>query len=139
MARRLAGMIAGFAGAEVAVAGIDIGPYRDDQPIRADPAATTDPRPGVDGRTVILVDDVMHTGRTIRAALEAVLHCGRPARVRVAVLVDRGHRELPIRPDHVGKNLPTSNGERVSVQLLETDGRDGVFLLPVAANAGAAG
>jgi pyrimidine operon attenuation protein/uracil phosphoribosyltransferase len=80
--------------------------------------------------TCILVDDVLYTGRTIRAAIEALFGYGRPARVQLAVLVDRGHRELPIRPDYVGKNLPTSRGERVSVQLVEVDEIDRVLLVP---------
>ncbi|HXH96824.1 MAG TPA: bifunctional pyr operon transcriptional regulator/uracil phosphoribosyltransferase PyrR, partial [Gaiellaceae bacterium] len=84
----------------------------------------------LDGRTVVLVDDVLYTGRTIRAAIEALFDYGRPARVRLAVLVDRGHRELPIRPDYVGKNLPTSRSERIQVQLVEVDEVDGVLLVP---------
>jgi pyrimidine operon attenuation protein/uracil phosphoribosyltransferase len=78
--------------------------------------------------TVVLVDDVLYTGRTIRAAIDALMDFGRPARVQLAVLVDRGHRELPIRPDYVGKNLPTGRDERIQVELLEIDERDGVFL-----------
>jgi pyrimidine operon attenuation protein/uracil phosphoribosyltransferase len=83
----------------------------------------------LEGRTVILVDDVLYTGRTIRAAIDALLEYGRPARVQLAVLADRGHRELPIRPDYVGKNLPTARGERVQVELLEVDEIDRVLLL----------
>jgi pyrimidine operon attenuation protein/uracil phosphoribosyltransferase len=79
--------------------------------------------------TVVLVDDVLYTGRTIRAAIDALLEFGRPARVQLAVLVDRGHRELPIRPDYVGKNLPTRHGERIQVELVEIDERDGVLLV----------
>jgi pyrimidine operon attenuation protein/uracil phosphoribosyltransferase len=79
--------------------------------------------------TVVLVDDVLYTGRTIRAAIDALLEFGRPARVQLAVLVDRGHRELPIRPDYVGKNLPTGRDERIQVELVEIDERDGVFLV----------
>ena len=79
--------------------------------------------------TVVLVDDVLYTGRTIRAAIDALLEFGRPARVQLAVLVDRGHRELPIRPDYVGKNLPTGREERIQVELVEIDERDGVFLV----------
>ena len=82
---------------------------------------------------MILVDDVLYTGRTIRAAIEALFDYGRPARVQLAVVADRGHRELPIRPDYVGKNLPTAPGERVQVQLVETDGVDRVLLVPAAA------
>ena len=84
------------------------------------------PPGGIDGKTVVLVDDVLYSGRTIRAALDALSDLGRPAVVRLAVLVDRGHRELPIRADHVGKNLPTARSERVSLRLVETDGEDEV-------------
>ena len=83
----------------------------------------------IEGMTVVLVDDVLYTGRTIRAAIDALLEYGRPARVQLAVLVDRGHRELPIRPDYVGKNLPTGRDERIQVELVEIDERDGVFLV----------
>ena len=83
----------------------------------------------IEGMTVVLVDDVLYTGRTIRAAMDALLEYGRPARVQLAVLVDRGHRELPIRPDYVGKNLPTGRDERIQVELMEIDERDGVFLV----------
>ena len=84
----------------------------------------------LEGRTVVLVDDVLYTGRTIRAAIEALFDYGRPARVQLAVLVDRGHRELPIRPDYVGKNLPTARGERIQVQLVEVDEVDQILLVP---------
>jgi pyrimidine operon attenuation protein / uracil phosphoribosyltransferase len=83
----------------------------------------------LEGRTVILVDDVLYTGRTIRAAIDALFEFGRPARVQLAVLADRGHRELPIRPDYVGKNLPTARGERIQVELLEVDEVDRVLLV----------
>jgi pyrimidine operon attenuation protein/uracil phosphoribosyltransferase len=82
----------------------------------------------LEGKTVVLVDDVLYTGRTIRAAIDALLEYGRPARVQLAVLVDRGHRELPIRPDYVGKNVPTSSREHISVELIEIDGQDRVLL-----------
>jgi pyrimidine operon attenuation protein/uracil phosphoribosyltransferase len=110
------------------VGSLDVTMYRDDlrrSPVRV-PQPTTVPEGGVDGRTVVLVDDVLFSGRTIRAALDALSALGRPAAVRLAVLVDRGHRELPIRADHVGKNLPTSRSERVSVSLAEVDGVDAV-------------
>ena len=84
----------------------------------------------LEGRTCVLVDDVLYTGRTVRAAMDALLEHGRPARIQLAVVVDRGHRELPIRPDYVGKNLPTAHGERVQVQLVEIDGVDAVVLVP---------
>ncbi|MGP9746252.1 bifunctional pyr operon transcriptional regulator/uracil phosphoribosyltransferase PyrR [Brachybacterium sp. AOP29-B2-41] len=115
---------------------MDITMYRDDlrnNPTRA-PSPTRIPRSGIDGRIVVLVDDVLYSGRTIRAALDALGAIGRPAAVRLAVLVDRGHRELPIRADHVGKNLPTARNERVHVQLAETDGVDAVDIVrPVGA------
>ncbi|HLV56522.1 MAG TPA: bifunctional pyr operon transcriptional regulator/uracil phosphoribosyltransferase PyrR, partial [Actinotalea caeni] len=110
---------------------LDITMYRDDlrrNPTRA-PSPTRIPLSGIDGRTVVLVDDVLFSGRTVRAALDALGAIGRPAAVRLAVLVDRGHRELPIRADHVGKNLPTSRSERVHVQLVETDGEDAVDIV----------
>lgn len=109
---------------------LDITMYRDDlhrHPTRAI-GATTLPAAGIDDAVVVLVDDVFHTGRTIRAALDAVKDLGRPRAVQLAVLVDRGHRELPIRADFVGKNLPTSRAERVDVHLVETDGEDAVIL-----------
>ena len=117
---------------------LDITLFRDDlraHPTR-EPQRTVIPRGGVDGRTVVLVDDVLYSGRTIRAALDALAAIGRPAAVRLAVLVDRGHRELPIRADHVGKNLPTSRSERVHVQLTETDGTDAVDIVRPARTTG---
>ncbi|WP_062078866.1 bifunctional pyr operon transcriptional regulator/uracil phosphoribosyltransferase PyrR [Demequina globuliformis] len=109
---------------------LDITMYRDDlrsQPTRSI-GPTTLPSVGIDDATVVLVDDVLHTGRTIRAALDAIKDEGRPTAVQLAVLVDRGHRELPIRADFVGKNIPTSRSERVHVRLAETDGEDAVTL-----------
>ncbi|GAB3675031.1 bifunctional pyr operon transcriptional regulator/uracil phosphoribosyltransferase PyrR [Angustibacter aerolatus] len=128
LAQRLAGRIADVEGTEVPWGALDITMYRDDlrsHPVRA-LERTEIPEGGVDGRTVVLVDDVLYSGRTIRAALDALQDVGRPRAVRLAVLVDRGHRELPIRADHVGKNLPTSSGERVDVLLRELDGVDEV-------------
>jgi pyrimidine operon attenuation protein / uracil phosphoribosyltransferase len=104
--------------------------YRDDlhkHPTRTI-GATRLPAAGIDGRVVVLVDDVLYSGRTIRAALDAISDLGRPRAVQLAALVDRGHRELPIRPDYVGKNLPTSQSEKVRVLLAETDGEDAVFI-----------
>ncbi len=128
LAHRLARRIAEVEGSDVPVGALDVTMYRDDlrhQPVRS--IERTDlPAAGVDGRTVVLVDDVLYSGRTVRAALDALTNVGRPRAVRLAVLVDRGHRELPIRADHVGKNLPTSLVERVSVLLEEHDGRDEV-------------
>jgi pyrimidine operon attenuation protein/uracil phosphoribosyltransferase len=137
LAQRLRRRIVDFAGEEVALGQLDITFYRDDVSVRGGDApqhaqplvrATKLDFP-LDGKTCVLVDDVLYTGRTIRAAIEALFDYGRPARVQLAVLADRGHRELPIRPDYVGKNLPTSRGERVQVQLLEVDEVDRVVLL----------
>ncbi|HEU4849791.1 MAG TPA: bifunctional pyr operon transcriptional regulator/uracil phosphoribosyltransferase PyrR [Terrimesophilobacter sp.] len=111
---------------------LDTTMYRDDlarNPTRV-PRPTTIPQGGIDGRTVVLVDDVLFSGRTIRAALDAMVDLGRPKAVRLAVLIDRGHRELPIRADFVGKNLPTSLGERINVRVEEVDGVDEVTIEP---------
>lgn len=126
LAERLAGLIAEVEGTEVPCGSLDVTMYRDDlrrQPTRS-PRETRIPSTGVDGRVVVLVDDVLYSGRTVRAALDAIADYGRPRAVQLAVLVDRGHRELPIRADHVGKNLPTSHGERVRVRLSGHDGQD---------------
>ncbi len=130
LARRLGERIAAVEGAPVAVGELDVTMYRDDlrsQPTRAS-RKTQLPTGGIDDKVVVLVDDVLFSGRTIRAALDALADLGRPAAVRLAVLVDRGHRELPIRADHVGKNLPSARSERVSVRLEETDGVDEVTI-----------
>ena len=130
LARRLVNRIREVSGTYADLAVIDTTMFRDDlasQPLRA-PQETLIPVPGIDGRTVVLVDDVLYTGRTIKAALDALTRIGRPAAVQLAVLIDRGHRELPIRPDFVGKNLPTSRDETVTILLDETDGRDGVLI-----------
>jgi pyrimidine operon attenuation protein/uracil phosphoribosyltransferase len=130
LAERLAERIAAVEGAEVPFGSLDMTMYRDD--LRRHPVRTLErtriPDGGIDGKVVVLVDDVLFSGRTIRAALDALSDVGRPSVVRLAVLVDRGHRELPIRADHVGKNLPTSLTERVSVHLAEYDGVDEVVL-----------
>ncbi|MEU0397318.1 bifunctional pyr operon transcriptional regulator/uracil phosphoribosyltransferase PyrR [Streptomyces sp. NPDC006208] len=130
LARRLADKLESITGRKTAVGSLDTTMYRDDlrmRPARA--LARTDiPGDGIDGRLVVLVDDVLFSGRTIRAALDALGDIGRPRAVQLAVLVDRGHRELPIRADYVGKNLPTSLRETVMVQLAEEDGRDTVLL-----------
>src|SRR5438132_5922081 len=137
LAQRLRLLIAEFAGVEVELGTVDITFYRDDVQVRGG-EAPLHPQPIVratrldfplEGRTIVLVDDVLYTGRTIRAAIEALFDYGRPARVQLAVLADRGHRELPIRPDYVGKNLPTSREERIQVQLLEVDEVDRVLLV----------
>jgi pyrimidine operon attenuation protein / uracil phosphoribosyltransferase len=134
LARRLARLIEERAGAAPDVGTVDITFHRDDVAVRRGEAPLA-AQPVVratqlDGRTVVLVDDVLYTGRTIRAAIEALFEYGRPARVQLAVVVDRGHRELPIRPDYVGKNLPTARGERIQVQLVEVDELDAVLLVP---------
>lgn len=130
LARRIADAIAGIDGVEVPCGTLDITLYRDDLRLRAvrplEP--TSIPPDGIDGRIVVLVDDVLYSGRTVRAALDALNDIGRPAAVRLAVLVDRGHRELPIRPDYVGKNLPTAVKENVAVKLREVDDLDVVEL-----------
>src|SRR5881392_1224186 len=137
LARRLARLIAERAGAAPDLGAVDITFYRDDvhvrggeAPLHAQPVVReTQLDFPLEGRTVILVDDVLYTGRTIRAAIEALFDYGRPARVQLAVIVDRGHRELPIRPDYVGKNLPTARSERIQVQLVEVDELDAVLLV----------
>jgi pyrimidine operon attenuation protein / uracil phosphoribosyltransferase len=130
LARRLAERISGVEGTDVPFGSLDVTMYRDD--LRRHPVRSLErthiPDTGVDGKVVVLVDDVLFSGRTVRAALDALGDVGRPAAVRLAVLVDRGHRELPIRADHVGKNIPTSVSERVSVHLTEYDGTDEVLL-----------
>lgn len=130
LARRLAGRIEAFAGGPVDVGTVDITLYRDDLRMRGVRAleATVLPEGGIDGRLVVLVDDVLFSGRSVRAALDALRDLGRPRAVQLAVLVDRGHRELPIRADYVGKNLPTSRGQSVRVHLAETDGTDEVLI-----------
>ncbi|HVL64768.1 MAG TPA: bifunctional pyr operon transcriptional regulator/uracil phosphoribosyltransferase PyrR [Actinomycetota bacterium] len=129
LAERIAAAIASFENADVASGALDVTLYRDDVNLRAprNLEATTVPA-DLDGRVVVLVDDVLYTGRTIRAAFDAVLDLGRPRAIRLAVLVDRGHRELPIRADHVGKNLPTSATEVVKVHVNEIDGEDAVLI-----------
>jgi pyrimidine operon attenuation protein/uracil phosphoribosyltransferase len=129
LARRIAENIEHFEGLEVPVGSLDITLHRDDRaPASEELKVRRSHVPfGVAGRTVVLVDDVLYTGRTARAAMDALLELGRPAAIRFAVLVDRGHRELPIRADHVGKNVPSSRGETVRVRLVETDGEDGVI------------
>jgi pyrimidine operon attenuation protein/uracil phosphoribosyltransferase len=131
LALRLAEAIARIEGVRVPVGRLDIALYRDDLSHRPDlPSVQPSDIPvPIDGKTVVLVDDVLYTGRSVRAALDALMDFGRPARVRLAVLVDRGHRELPIRPDFVGKNVPTSPRESVEVRLAEVDGEDGVYVV----------
>jgi pyrimidine operon attenuation protein/uracil phosphoribosyltransferase len=136
LALRLQALVAERSGVTPLLGAVDIAFHRDDvlvrgggAPLRAQPLVrSTELDFALEGCTCVLVDDVLFTGRTIRAAIDALLDYGRPARVQLAVLVDRGHRELPIRPDYVGKNLPTSLGERIRVELVETDGVDRVVL-----------
>ena len=136
LARRLQALVAERSGLAPLLGAVDIAFHRDDvlvrgggAPLRAQPLVrSTELDFALEGCTCVLVDDVLFTGRTIRAAIDALLDYGRPARVQLAVLVDRGHRELPIRPDYVGKNLPTALDERVRVELAETDGGDRVVL-----------
>ena len=137
LAQRLRRLIHEFSGEEVASGSLDITFYRDDVQVRGgEPPKQAQPVVRstrldfpLEGRTVVLVDDVLYTGRTIRAAIDALFDYGRPARVQLACLADRGHRELPIRPDYVGKNLPTSRNERIQVQLVEVDEVDQVLLV----------
>ncbi|MCU1613926.1 MAG: Uracil phosphoribosyltransferase [Frankiales bacterium] len=130
LARRLAARIEAFSGTPVDVGTVDITLYRDDLRLRGVRALepTLLPDAGVDGRLVVLVDDVLFSGRSVRAALDALRDLGRPRAVQLAVLVDRGHRELPIRADYVGKNVPTSRHQQVKVRLAEVDGVDEVLL-----------
>ena len=138
LAQRLRRLIHEFSGEELASGSLDITFYRDDVQVRGgEPPRQAQPVVRstrldfpLEGMTCVLVDDVLYTGRTIRSAIEALFHYGRPARVQLACLADRGHRELPIRPDYVGKNLPTSRGERIQVQLVEVDEVDQVLLVP---------
>ncbi len=138
LAHRLRRLIADFGGVEIALGALDITFHRDDVHVRGG-VVPRSPQPVVkstrldfplEGVTCVLVDDVLYTGRTVRAAIETLFEYGRPARVQLACLVDRGHRELPIRPDYVGKNLPTAPGERIQVQLVEVDEIDRVLLVP---------
>jgi pyrimidine operon attenuation protein / uracil phosphoribosyltransferase len=136
LAERLAALIEERSGDEVGLGAVDITFHRDDTTPGSDQIRAEHPvvhATSLDfelrGMTIVLVDDVLYTGRTIRAAIETLFEHGRPARVQLAVLVDRGHRELPIRPDYVGKNLPTARSERIQVELAETDGADRILLV----------
>lgn len=131
LANRLSALIRQFEGVDVPVAELDVTLYRDDLQLRAtqpEMYPTSMPHDVTDKR-IVLVDDVLYTGRTVRAALDAILDYGRPRAIQLAVLVDRGHRELPIRPDYIGKNVPTARQEEVAVCLEESDGRDEVVLV----------
>jgi pyrimidine operon attenuation protein/uracil phosphoribosyltransferase len=137
LASRLRRLVEERSGVALPVGALDITFHRDDVHVRdggrppgRQPLVRATSIPfSIEGMTVVLVDDVLYTGRTIRAAIDALMEFGRPARIQLAVLVDRGHRELPIRPDYVGKNLPTGRGERIQVELLEIDEIDGVLLI----------
>jgi pyrimidine operon attenuation protein/uracil phosphoribosyltransferase len=134
LARRLHTLLGELTAVELPIGDVDISFYRDDVGAKAPASQPVVHASHIDfdltGRTVVLVDDVLFTGRTVRAAIEAVFDYGRPQRVQLAVLCDRGHRELPFRPDYVGKNLPTSRGERIQVELVEVDEVDRVLLIP---------
>ncbi|HUA75771.1 MAG TPA: bifunctional pyr operon transcriptional regulator/uracil phosphoribosyltransferase PyrR [Solirubrobacteraceae bacterium] len=134
LARRLHELLQDLLGESIPLGDLDIGFYRDDVASRPDAPVVHASHIDFDvnGRTVVIVDDVLYTGRTVRAAIEALFDYGRPERVQLAVLADRGHRELPIRPDYVGKNLPTSRSEHVHVRLSELDGIDEVAIAPAA-------
>ena len=130
LAERLATIIGRIAASEVPTGSLDVTMYRDDldrNPVRA-PQPTSVPEGGIDGATVVLVDDVLYSGRTVRAALDALRDVGRPRAVQLAVFVDRGHREFPLRADYVGKNVPTSRSDNIKVRLTEHDGHDGVTI-----------
>ena len=133
LAERIAATLADFEGLRVPVGTLDITLYRDDLQLRgpAPVVRSTSIPTDITRRTVVLVDDVLYTGRTVRAALDALADLGRPARIQLAVLVDRGHRELPIRPDYVGKNVPTSDAERIEVLVAEEDGIDQAVIVAV--------
>jgi len=136
LAKRLAANIEDFEGVKIPVGALDITPYRDDlaslnqQPL----VKRTDIPVNINGKSIVLVDDVLYTGRSTRAAMDALIDLGRPQSIQLAVLVDRGHRELPIRADYVGKNIPSSRGEEIQVRLVETDGIDEVTIISVANN-----
>jgi pyrimidine operon attenuation protein/uracil phosphoribosyltransferase len=132
LAHRLARAIEQIEGESIPVGALDIGLYRDDLSMRG---TSVQLAPGelpqdVSNKRLVLVDDVLFTGRSVRAALDAIIDIGRPQRIQLAVLIDRGHREVPIRPDYVGKNVPTARGDDVRVRLEETDGRDEVAIMP---------
>lgn len=131
MAQRIAAIMKDFEGAEVPVGALDIGLYRDDLSSRSSQAQVhhTDIPTNISDKQLVLVDDVLYTGRSIRAAMDALMDLGRPTVIQLAVLIDRGHRELPIRPDYVGKNVPTSRTERIQVRLVENDRVDEVVLI----------
>ncbi len=130
LAKRLASNMENLEGLAIPVGALDTSLYRDDLPLNTQPAVQhTDIPTNIADKQIILVDDVLYTGRSIRAAMDALIDLGRPRSIQLAVLIDRGHRELPIRADYVGRNIPTSRDEEVKVQLVETDGTDGVVIV----------
>ncbi len=129
LAKRLAANIGGLEGVIIPVGALDFSLYRDDLPLDNQPTVQhTDIPVNIDGKSVVLVDDVLYTGRSARAAMDALIDLGRPQSIQLAVLIDRGHRELPIRADYIGKNIPTSRQEEIKVELVETDGIDQVII-----------
>jgi pyrimidine operon attenuation protein/uracil phosphoribosyltransferase len=132
LARRIAGAIGDFESVDIPVGALDIGLHRDDLRFMGavrPPVKPSDVPVDITGRNVVLVDDVLHTGRTVRAAMDALVDFGRPQRILLAVLIDRGHRELPIKANFVGKNVPSSRYERIQLRVKETDGRDEVVVI----------
>ena len=136
IAERLAALIEKFEGLKLPVVALDISRYRDDIfPSDTQPLTRRIDTPvNIDGKSIVLVDDVLYTGRSIRAAMDALIDLGRPRQVQLAILIDRGHREMPIRADYTGKNIPSSRDEAIKVQLLETDGVDKVTIINLARN-----
>jgi len=128
LAQRLSQLIESIEGIKVPVGALDITPHRDDRRDRGEAADATDIAFTIDDKRIVLVDEVIYTGRTVRAAMDALMERGRPAAVQLAVLIDRGHREVPVRPDYVGKNVPTSHRERVTVRLRDPDGEERVVI-----------
>jgi pyrimidine operon attenuation protein/uracil phosphoribosyltransferase len=128
LARRLSELIASIEGIQVPVGALDVTPHRDDRDRAAQAADATELPFPIDDKRVVLVDEVTYTGRTVRAAMDAIMERGRPGAIQLATLIDRGHRELPVRPDYVGKNVPTSHRERVTVRLRDPDGEERVFI-----------
>ena len=135
LSKRLTANIGSLEGEQVPVGALDFSLYRDDLALldKQPTVHRTDIPVNIDGKTIILVDDVLYTGRSVRAAMDALIDLGRPRSIQLAVLIDRGHRELPIRPDYVGKNIPTSRQEEIQVKLTETDGADEVVLVKTSA------
>ncbi len=131
LAKRLVARMEGLDGLKIPVGALDISLYRDDlSSLNPQPTVQrTDIPVNIDGKSIVLVDDVLYTGRSVRAAMDALIDLGRPQSIQLAVLIDRGHRELPIRADYVGKNIPSARHEEIQVQLVETDGVDGVVIV----------